>query len=344
MSMGFLGWMRRRDRGVHAHDKQEIAELTERVTRLNPRLRLVSRYQQRLRPSLGQALDYVRELVHGLPDPREASTQAWGTDPYIQAFFGTPRDVQLAFSRSPELREFFEQSPGTLQACAVLGMEMTERRTLGVALEGDVMRTDVAQTTISFGDHKVRIIAGTDAALREEIVRRMFDQFGMEGLARFAAGKSRRDILERERALLVARLRLLQRQGTGMRSVFGGDGEATPGEQARLSEQVAGNERELAQLGPESGTLDRQLECLADVFADARSCFSVEKRHLRLSAMNVLLASDSTGPAHEIDLLTAHVPGDPPLVRSFTLVRIARGELLPATALLDEAERLLGAP
>lgn len=340
--MGFPGWLRRRATRVHAHDKQEIAELTERVTRLNPRLRLVSRYQQRLRPALGQALDYVRERVQGLPAPREASPQAWGTDPCIQAFFGTPRDVQLVFSRSPELREFFQQSPDTPQAYAVLGMAMTERRTLGVSLEGGVMRTDVQQTTISFGDHKVRIIAGTDAALREEIVRRMFDQLAMEGLARFAAGKSRRDVLEREQALLVARLRLLQRQGTGMRSVFGGDEEAMPGEQARLSEQVAENERELAQLGPETGALDRQLECLAEVLADARSCFSLEQRPLRLSAMNVLLAPDSTVPAHEIDLLTAHVPGDPPLVRSFSLVRFARGDMLAATALIDEAERLLG--
>lgn len=340
--MGLLKWMRRRDGRGHAHDRQEMAELTERVTRLNPRLRLVSRYQQRLRPALGQALDYVRELVQALPVPREASPQAWGTDPCIQAFFGTARDVQLALSRSPELREFFAQSPDMPQAYAVLGMEMTERRTLGVALEGDVMRTEVPQTTISFGDHKVRIIASTEAALREEIVGRMFDQFAMEGLARSAAGKSRRDVLEREQALLVARLNLARRQGTGMRSVFGGDGEATPGEQGRLSEQVAENERELAQLGPETGALDRQLECLAEVLADARSCFSLEKRHLRLSAMNVLLAPDSTGPAHEFDLLTAHVPGDPPLVRSFALVRIARGDMLPATALLDEAERLLG--
>lgn len=339
--MGFIGWMRRRKARVPAHDKQEIAELAERVTRLYPRLRLVSRYGQRLRPALEQAQGYVREVVQGLPAAREASMQAWGDDPYIHAFFGTPQDVQLVCSRSPELREFFDQSPEVRQAVAVLGMEMSERRTLGVALEGDVMRTEVPQTTVSFGDHKVRIIAGTEAALREEIVRRMFDQLSMEGLARFAAGKSRRDELAREQTLLVARLRLLRQQGTGMRSMFGGDGDASPGDQAGLSEQIAANERELAQLGPEDGALDRQLECLAEVLADARSCFSIEHRHLRLSAMNVLVEADNAGLAHEIDLLTAHVPGDPPLVRSFALVRIARGDLLSPTALLAEAERLL---
>lgn len=339
--MGFLGWMRRRKTQVPARESREIAELTERVTRLSPRLRLVPRYQQRVRPALEQALDYVRGLVQDLPAPRNASKEAWASDPYIHAFFSTPHEVELGFSRSPELREFFAQSPDSAQAYAVLGMAMAERRTLGVALEGDVMRSDVPQTVISFSDHKVRIIACTEAALREEIVRRLFDQLALESLARVAAGKSRRNVLEREQALLVARLRLLERQGTGMRSMLGGDGDGGSGEQATLRAQVAENDRELAQLGRDAGALERQLECLAEVLTNARSFLSIEPRHLRLSAMNVLLAPESTAPAHEIELLTARVPGDPPLVRSFALVRFARGDMLSSGALLDEAARLL---
>nr|WP_116332592.1 hypothetical protein [Cupriavidus taiwanensis] len=341
MLMGFLGRIRRRKTQVPARESLEIAELTERVTRLSPRLRLVPRYQQRIRPALEQALDYVRGLVQDLPAPRDANKEAWASDPYIHAFFGTPRDVELGFSRSPELREFFAQSPDSAQAYAVLGMAMAERRTLGVALEGDVMRSDVPQTVVSFSDHKVRIIACTEAALRDEIVRRLFDQLTLESLARVAAGKSRRNVLEREQALLMARLRLLERQGTGMRSVLGGDGDGEPGEQATLRAQVAENDRELAQLGKEAGALERQLECLAEVLTNARAFLSIEPRHLRLSAMNVLLAPESTAPAHEIELLTARIPGDPPLVRSFALVRFDRGDMLSSGALLDEAARLL---
>ena len=79
--MGFLGWMRRRKTQVPARESREIAELTERVTRLSPRLRLVPRYQKRVRPALVQALDYVRALVQDLPAPRDASKQAWAVDP-----------------------------------------------------------------------------------------------------------------------------------------------------------------------------------------------------------------------------------------------------------------------
>ena len=339
--MSILNWLRRRDAGAHPHDEQEIAGLTERVLRLSPRLRLVPRYEQRLGPAIGMALDYVRGLVAGLPAPLEASKAAWGSDPYIHAFFGTAQDVDLVFSRSSDLREFFEASAGAQDACAVLGMTMTERHTLGVALEGDVMRAEVPQTTIGFSDHQVRICGATDAALREEIVRRMLDQMVLQSLANIAADTSRRDVLEREHGLLKARLRLLERQSTGMRSVMGGDEQADAGERARLREQIEQNDRELGELGDKSGALDRQLEGMAAVFKDARSCFSIESQRTRLSLMNVLLPEGSTVPGHTLELLTARVPGDPPLVRTFALVRFERAAMMSCTSLLDEAERLL---
>lgn len=343
--MSVLGWMRRRQAGTDAGSKRDIDELTERVTRLNPRLRLVSHYQRRLRPSLEQALAYVRDIVVGLPAPLTASCHAWGTDPYIHAFFATPDEVELTFSRSPELREFFTESPDTPTAFAVLGMSMSERRTLGVALEGDVLRSDVPQTNINFSDRRITIIASSDAALREEIVRRIFDQLTLEGMGRYAAGKSRRDVLDREQTLLLARLRMLERQGTGLRSVVGGDNTARPTDRVDkaddLREQIAKNEAELAQQAPKTDVLDCQLDCLIEAFQNARNSFTLTHTPLRLSATNVLLAPDSTEPSTDIDLLTAQIPGDPPLVRSFSLVRFARGDMLSSRALLDEAERLL---
>ncbi|MGO4332900.1 hypothetical protein AB4Z48_13045 [Cupriavidus sp. 2TAF22] len=345
--MSILDLLRRREPGAHEQGKRdkrskhEIAEMTERVLGLSPRLRLVPHYQKRLGPKIGLALDVVRGLAAGLPAPREASAVAWGSDPYIHAFFGTAHDVELAFSRSADLREFFEHAPDAREAYAVLGMAMAERHTLGVALEGDVMRTDVQQTTICFSDHQVRICGRTDAGLREEIVRRMLDQLALEGLARFAAGMSRRNVIERELELLKARLHLLERRGTGMRSVVGGGSEVAPAEHARLREQIEENAQELARLGVASDALERQIDGLGEVFEEAGSRFSLEHRNIRLSRMNVLLPEQSTAPGDAIDLQSARVPGDPPLVRTFALVRFARAGMLSPMSLLDEAERLL---
>lgn len=338
--MGFLRWIQRQGRKPRRRDDPELVALTARVTALNPRLRLVSHYEKRLAPRLGTALEAIRATVAGLPATREASEAAWDSDPHIHAYFGTAADVVRAFSRSPELREFFDRAPFSEHAYAVLGMAMNERRTLGVALEGDVMRSDVPQTLVSFSDYQVRICAESDAALRAEIVLRMLDQLAIEAMAQFAAGKGRRDTLERELALLKAQLKLYERQGMGLRSMVGGETADASAVQS-VRDEIAQNDSELAALGHGGDTLERQLECLGEVLGDAANRMHVERRQIRLSQMNVMLPADSTVPGVDLELLCAHVPGDPPLVRWFSIVRYARADMLSQATLLDEAARML---
>jgi len=338
--MGFLRWFGGRgSRERRAGDRKVPEAMVARVTSLSPRLRLVSGYAKRLAPGIALASGVIRGIMAGFPPVRQADAQAWATDPCIRAFFGTADDIEHVFSCSSDLREFFSHTQAE-HVFAVLGMDMTERRTLGVALDGDVMRTDVPQTTVSFSDHRIRICAESEAALRAEIEGRLLDQLAIEGLALFASGQGRRDVLERNQALQKSRLRLLERQGAGLRSVVGA---AAPdaAELAQLREQIEANDRELEALGTQDGALERQLECLAQVLGEAATRFRVERRRLRLSRMNVVLPQDSSTPGDDIELLCAHVPGDPPLVRWFSLVRYARSGMLSPMALLDEAERFL---
>ncbi|WER47067.1 hypothetical protein CupriaWKF_05745 [Cupriavidus sp. WKF15] len=338
--MGFLRWIQRQGSQPRQRDDKELVALTARVTALNPRLRLVPHYEKRLAPRLATALAAIRATVAGLPAPREASEAAWDSDPHIHAYFGTGADVVHAFSRSPDLREFFERTPSAEHAYAVLGMAMNERRTLGVALEGDVMRTDVPQTLVSFSDHQVRICAESDAALRAEILLRMLDQLAIEAMAQYAAGKGRRDVLEREQALLKAQLKLYERQGMGLRSMVGGETADATSVQA-VRDEIAQNDNALAALGHGGDVLARQLECLGEILGDAASRMHVERRQIRLSQVNVMLSPGSTVPGVDLELLCAHVPGDPPLVRWFSIVRYARADMLSQATLLDEAARML---
>ncbi len=338
--MGFLRWIQRQGGKPRHRDDRELVALTARVTALSPRLRLVPHYERRLAPRLATALEAIRATVTGLPAPREASESAWDSDPHIHAYFGTAADVVRAFSRSPDLREFFGRMPLAEHAYAVLGMAMNERRTLGVALEGEVMRSDVPQTLVSFSDYQLRICAESDAVLRAEIVMRMLDQLAMEAMARFAAGKGRRDTLERELGLLRAQLKLYERQGMGLRSMVGGEVADAAAVQS-VRDEITHNASELAALGHGGDTLARQLECLGEVLGDAANRLNIETRRMRLSQVNVMLSADSTVPGDDLELLCAHVPGDPPLVRWFSIVRYARADMLSPATLLDEAARML---
>jgi hypothetical protein len=339
--MGILSRLLHGDRADNGRDKQRIAKVVERIVELSPQLRLVRRYQARFEPAIAAALAYADKLVASLPAPREASAGAWASDPYIHAFFAAPDDIAPTLSRSADLRAYFEQNPDAPEACAVLGMAMTERNRLGVALEGETMRRDVVQTTVSFSDHRVRMCGRAETDLRQEIVRRIIEQLGLEGLARIAEDKSRRDLLEQERALLKTRLQLLERQGVGMRAMLGGDAEEDSGQLARLQEQIGENERNLEALGIVTEALDRDLDSLCAVLANPSPHLYVESKCMRLDRMNVVLEEGSTQTGEDVTFQIARLPMTPPQRRAFALIRFARGDLQPAVNMLDEAARLL---
>lgn len=322
-------------------ESEQVNPMVERVAALHPPLRLARRYRAHLAPAVAASLRYLGDLAQSVPAPREASAAAWATDPYIRAFFVNADEVAQAMSRSADLRAYFERNPDAQEAYAVLGMEMTERHILGVGLEGDTLRRDVPQTTLSFSDHQVRICGNNEAELRTEIVHRLFDQLALEGLERIAAGKSRRDVLQRERALLKTRLQLLERQGAGVRGMVGSAPAVKLDEVAQLQKNMEENERNLASLGMQSDALERELDTVCDVLAHPEQHVFLSRRRVTLDRSNVELEAANAHAGTELELHFARIPTTPPRTRAFSLVRFARADLLPAGSMLDEAARLL---
>jgi hypothetical protein len=323
-------------------DRQRVAEAVERIVALSPHLRMARRYEARLQPALVTALRYVDGIVGAIPPAREASAAAWSVDPCIHAFFSAGDAVAPVLSRSRDLRAFFEQHPGLQEAYVVLGMAMREKHALGAALEGETMRRDVVRETLDFSDHQVRICGCTEPELRDEIVRRLVAQLGLQGMARYAAQQTRRGLLEHERALLHTRLRLLERKGLGVGSLVGGEEAAGADELARLQDAIAENEGAIEGLGLRSEALDRELAEVCAVLADPAGHLFVRSRRCVLDRMNVVQPPGSGNGGDEVVFQIAQVPTVPPQMRAFTLVRFARADLLSASGLLDEAARLLG--
>jgi hypothetical protein len=339
--MGLFRRLLGRETAADNADEQETREIVERMVKLSPQLRLATQYQKRLAQAVGTSLAYVGELVNALPGAHEACASAWSTDPVIHAFFATPDDVAEALSRSANLRAHFEQNPLAREAFGVLGMTMTERRVLGTVQKGDTLLSDVAQTTVSFSDHQVRVCGATEAELRQEIVRRVLDQLTLEGIAKIEDDASRRDLLQRERALLKARLQLLERQGAGMGAVLGSGATVDFAELAHLQAEIDENDRHLADLGSQTDALDRQLETIRDVLAEPALHLFVATRKLRLNRMNVIAEDTAADDGAEIEFRVARIPASPAGMRAFSLVRFARADLLPAPSLDDAAKRLI---
>ena len=318
--------------------RARLDEMIDRAVAMNPRLRMARRYRERLGEAVSTSLTHIDDLTGLLPAPHEASMAAWAHDPLIRTFFATPEDMPKAFSRSEELRAHFVQNSDATEAYATLGMAMYERHVLGVALEGDAVRHDVSQTTLSFSDHRISVCSTSDAGLREEITRRLIDQLALEGLARLAA--DRRDLVAKGRELLEARVSLLERRGAGMRSVVGEAPVADIDELAQLETQIAENASSLAALRVPTEVIELQLDRVCEVFFHPADHIYVEKRCLRLDLMNVV-RNDDTQASRDIEFRVARIPGDPPRMRAFTLVRLPRAELPPVGLHIDAATRAI---
>jgi hypothetical protein len=344
--MSFAHWLaglRPKRQADGTPDEVRVADAVERIVALSPHLGMARRYEARLAPAVAGALRYVAGIVAAIPPAREASAAAWSSDPYIHAFFAAPDAIAPLLSRSPDLRAFFEENPALPEACAVLGMAMREKHVLGAALEGETLRRDVVQETVSFSDHQVRICGRSEPELREEIVRRLVVQLGLQGMTRYAAQRTQRGLLERERALLQTRLQLLKRKGLGVGAMVGGEREAAGAEElARVQEAILDNEQALQRLGLRSDALDRELAEVCAVLADPAAHLFVRTRRCVLNKMNVVQPPGVRDGGDEVVFQVAQVPTVPPQERAFTLVRFARRDLRSPAGLLDEAARLLG--
>ncbi|MFP3570036.1 hypothetical protein SB772_38965, partial [Paraburkholderia sp. SIMBA_030] len=188
--MDLLRRLFHRDRvHVSSTDAARIDEAIGRILAIHPRLKLASRYRQRLKRPIAVTLQYTDELMASLPATFDANVDAWSSNPCLRAFFATPADIVDTFGRSEDVRAFFELNPDVADVHGTLGMALTERHVLGVALEGDTLRHDVVQTTLCFRDHRVRMCGRTESALRDEIVCRLIDQLALEGLSRLATDR-----------------------------------------------------------------------------------------------------------------------------------------------------------
>jgi hypothetical protein len=339
--MSILDWLRPRARATQTPESPQIRTLIERLLVLSPTLKLVPDWRERLAPALTRSVDYVREVVERMPPAREASAATWLSDPYIHAFFAAPDEVAHVLSRSMELHAWFENRPLARETYAVLGMAMNERRGFGVQQHGDAVHSDVAQTTLSFDDHQVRVCGETESDLREQIVQRVVEQIALEGLEQISADESRREVLEQERALLRTRLQLLTRHGAGTRRMVGEHATENAAEVARIEAQMAENEREIGELGLKSEALEHELTVICNVLANPAQHTNVEMREVCLSPMNVVLEGSTPHDSAPIVFPLARLPSSPQGPRAFSLVRFARADLQALPRVLDADSRFV---
>ena len=338
--MGILDWFVNRPAQFDADRRNEetIERAIDKAVQLtNPRLKLVRDYRENLRPAVEAAIDHLRALVLALPPPIEVSADLWAENPSLRAFFASRLDVAQTVGRSSNLRTLFDKYQTLDCACFVLGMACEAQRVFGMGLQGEAVQREVAQSVLVFSDHKARICGRDEQELRRLIGTQAFEYLVAEAIAKIGEEHAERRELEEERALIRARLRLLQQQGPGLGSFAGAQPEKLAVRE-RLEAQLLDNERQLEACVGQQDVLDFEFEGLKDVLADPTSYLAFEAERRWIDTLNVLCPA---GQGAEIEFTQVRLLGAQKATRAFVLGRFARTGMCAGQIDFAGAERLL---
>jgi hypothetical protein len=281
------------------------------VDAVEPKVRMHSRYRQKLEPCVRKTLSHLRDLTLTPLEPVLLSRAAWAADARVNAFFATAADVPAVLGRAHELQEFFARSDAA-EAYALLGMRKTEMR-------------DEARTHVSFSDHRIAAPAATLDAARIELARRILLRLAQAALARIIAVDEKAAELESRKAYLGARLRLLRVS----------EEKDTGDIERQLNETV----EEYIDAKGSLATLDGYIGYIDEVFSHPERHVGLTHSALRVDRLGVKVEGEATGPVNDLALAELSMGTD--LQAVIAVVRCPRAEMPSRAELIAAAERSL---
>jgi hypothetical protein len=289
------------------------------------KIRLVPGYRKQLQNTILSSLEYADDLVNQIPEPIEINRRTFTSDPYVNAFFANVRDLRSILSHSSEVQEFMADNHDSAHCCALLCMKRTERTVMGMELSGDVLKKDVLQVSVSFGDHRIYSPAPSEPEAREGLKNCLFQGLVSNALERIMQLRLVSHRLQSKHQMLHSRLRRY-RQNT--REVQQGTRHGA--EIARKIEQTSLELERIETKMLHSPLLTPQvmLEQVVDVFSKPDDFIRIRKLPLRLNKMGIKINDDSAQAGNELDLTEVIIGNDFP--RVVTLATFPKQELLPA--------------
>lgn len=299
----------------------------------DPRIRALPGYRKRLRAPVIHAADHVIALVDSLPAPVSATRKDFAGDPRLPALFASAEHLREVFAGDAALGEFRDRHPGGERVIALLLAERHEKNVLGMELDGELLKREVAQVAVNFRSHRL-VDADTDEAeMRRQLKRRAFDHLLSLALARITEVQGERAGLNRQRDLLRRKLSALQHGGFNF-DAAGGERPDPAGLQAELDDIEA----QLAALGVDDRALSAHLDIVAGLLAEAERQFWGEELVLHLDRMNIRRDAQDAS-ARELRFQELHNARGRHLV--MLLITVDPGELPQRVDAVTAAERYL---
>ena len=289
-------------RGRYARlDEQDIERAIDIIVeQTDPRLRFVRAYRRKLRKPVVRSLVYADDLIGRIPGPFEVSRKTYGSDPQVNALFGSVDDIDTLFANSKMLRDFFLGNPGCDLVYVPLIMRQREKQVFGMALSGDIVRRDVARTSVNFSEHRLGIVrAASESELRGELKWRGIHFLAVTALENIAHLKAGTTQLEEQRALLKIKLRDMQSQHRGLDALVT-DPPADAQEQQTLEQRLEDTGRKLQEARTGVVTLDDYLEQVCSVLNHPSQFLRIKHNSVSVDRMGIKSDAMSHQPGSEV--------------------------------------------
>ena len=300
--MGFFDWLLGSGRALCAGNERRAEAVARVIDAVDPRLGVIGGAHERLCPAVSHALEYADRVAASLPPGVETTPQAWAQSPVLRAFFVRPADLASVLSASTDLQDFLASPTGASldRVCCVIAATRSEQTVLGPALDGEILRQDVEQKTVSFRHFRMFGFAATEEALRQRVADIVLEGLVLAALRENTARQQQGDRLAFAQRLLAGRLQLMEQSRAGLDALecdtyHGRDIE-------RLRGQLDANAAELHRLEAAGTGLEATLAGVIRTLESADSVIHAEPLALYLDAMNVVVPPERADAA-EVRLL-----------------------------------------
>jgi len=156
----------------------------------NSRMRAVHGYSHKLREHVRGLYNHVLEVAEQIPPPVSLNLDAFSTDPLINALFVNNNDIDRLFKTDSDVNAYLRVH-SKYQVPVLYGLltaNKSEKRILGIGMQGDMLIREVPQQVVNFSSYKIHTPCADSAelstALKEYLFGRVVALVKQEMIAR----------------------------------------------------------------------------------------------------------------------------------------------------------------
>lgn len=169
--------------GSHMHEEVQKTKEDRRIVESfvdasNSKIRAVHGYSLKLREHVRALYNHVLQIADQIPPPVDLNLDRFGTVPLVNALFVNSNDIDKLFITNPDV-DVFLRAHSKYQVpvlYALLTASKSEKRMLGIAMQGDMLIREVPQQAVNFSSHKIHAPCASSSELSTALKEHLFSR------------------------------------------------------------------------------------------------------------------------------------------------------------------------